>query len=195
MQTRMMTIKTHKRQQGVVLLTGLIMLLLMTVVGLAAIRGSNLQETMAGNMRERQVAFQIAESGLREGEEFIETQNLEAMAFDGNVVSWQLPDMNQQSNQTNLGLPSLDQWDGDAWDARARDAILDLGDMNSGGPPQYLMEEMDIPTQDQAKRDRSSIDTAGLVDQQPPEVYKVTSRGLSASNNAEAVVQTAYRKN
>lgn len=195
MHTRMMTVQTGKRQQGVVLLVGLIMLLLMTVVGLAAIRGSNLQETMAGNMRERQVAFQVAEAGLRQGENFIQQQNLEAMAFNGTVVPWQLPDMNQQPNQDSLGLPQVRAWDKNDWTANANDAAVDLGDMNAGGPPQYLVERLEIPAQAQAGAEGSGIGVGSLEQMQAPEVYRLTSRGMSASTNSDAVVQIAYRKN
>jgi len=195
MHTRMMKVQTGKNQQGVVLLVGLIMLLLMTVVGLAAIRGSNLQETMAGNMRERQVAFQVAEAGLRAGETFIQQQNLEAMAFNGTVVSWQLPDMNQPANQNNLGLPRISDWVDANWVARANDAPIDLGDMNTGGPPQYLVEKLDIPAQAQAGAEGSGIGVGSLEQMQAPEVYRLTSRGLSASTNSDSVVQIAYRKN
>jgi len=195
MHTRMMKVQTGKNQQGVVLLVGLIMLLLMPVVGLAAIRGSNLQETMAGNMRERQVAFQVAEAGLRAGETFIQQQNLEAMAFNGTVVSWQLPDMNQPANQNNLGLPRISDWVDANWVARANDAPIDLGDMNTGGPPQYLVEKLDIPAQAQAGAEGSGIGVGSLEQMQAPEVYRLTSRGLSASTNSDSVVQIAYRKN
>jgi len=52
-------------QRGVVLIAGLLMVVLLTVIALAAIRGSGLQESMAFNMRDTTVAFQSAESSLR----------------------------------------------------------------------------------------------------------------------------------
>ena len=61
-------IKSPCRQQGAVLIIGLIMMLLLTVIGLASVRGTDLQERMAGNMRDRNLAFQSAEAGLRAGE-------------------------------------------------------------------------------------------------------------------------------
>src|SRR5690606_41431153 len=55
-------------QNGAVLIVGLIMVLLITIIGLAAVRGSNMQEMMAGNMRDMNISFQNAEAGLRIGE-------------------------------------------------------------------------------------------------------------------------------
>lgn len=58
------------RQQGIALVVVLLLLLVVTLVGLAAMRGTLLQERMAGNAAARGVAFQRAEAVLREGESF-----------------------------------------------------------------------------------------------------------------------------
>lgn len=54
-----------RRQQGMVLIVGLVMVLLLTIIGLAAIRGSGMQERMAFNTRDKTVALLAAEAGLR----------------------------------------------------------------------------------------------------------------------------------
>lgn len=66
-----MNIQPHflgRREQGISLLVVLVLLLIMTLLGLAILRGTMLEERMAGNMYERSLAFQAAESALREGE-------------------------------------------------------------------------------------------------------------------------------
>lgn len=57
------------KQRGAVLLVSLIMLLLLTIIGAAAMRDTNLQERMAGNMRDHSLAFQAAEAALRFAEQ------------------------------------------------------------------------------------------------------------------------------
>lgn len=57
------------RQHGTVLVIGLILLLLMTLIGVTAIQTTSLDERMAGNSRDRNLAFQAAEAALREAEE------------------------------------------------------------------------------------------------------------------------------
>lgn len=57
-----------RQQRGISLLVVLVLLLIMTLLGLAILRGTMLEERMAGNMYERSLAFQAAESALREGE-------------------------------------------------------------------------------------------------------------------------------
>lgn len=57
-----------RRQRGVSLLVALILLVLMTVLGLAALRTTSLQEHMSANMIDRTAQFQAAESALRQAE-------------------------------------------------------------------------------------------------------------------------------
>ncbi|PKM06655.1 MAG: pilus assembly protein [Gammaproteobacteria bacterium HGW-Gammaproteobacteria-4] len=57
-----------KRQRGVALVVVLILLLVMTLLGLASMRGTLLEERMSGNMVDRGLAFQAAEAALREAE-------------------------------------------------------------------------------------------------------------------------------
>ena len=64
---------SHSRQRGAVLLVALIMLLLLTILGAAAMRDTNLQERMAGNMRDHDLAFQAAEAALRFAEQEVKT--------------------------------------------------------------------------------------------------------------------------
>lgn len=52
------------RQQGVALVVALVLLVVVTLVGLAAIRGTSLQEKMAGNMVDRAQAFQLTEGAI-----------------------------------------------------------------------------------------------------------------------------------
>jgi len=60
---------TVSRERGAVLIVALVMLLLLTVIGLSSMRGTSLQENMAGNMRDSNLALQASEAALRKGEE------------------------------------------------------------------------------------------------------------------------------
>jgi type IV pilus assembly protein PilX len=54
-------------QRGVALVIALVLLIAVTLIGLAGIRGTTLQEQMAGNYYDRETAFQAAEAALRLG--------------------------------------------------------------------------------------------------------------------------------
>ena len=60
-------------QRGVSLIISLILLVIMTLLGLAAIRAITQEERMAGQNYSRSLAFQATESALRTVEELVET--------------------------------------------------------------------------------------------------------------------------
>jgi type IV pilus assembly protein PilX len=59
------------RQGGAALTIGLILLVLLTLLGVTALRTTGLEERMAGHTRDRLMAFQAAEAALREGEAYL----------------------------------------------------------------------------------------------------------------------------
>ncbi len=56
---------TARGENGAVLITGLLILAVMTILGLGSMRGTILQERMAGNLKEQASAFQAAEAALQ----------------------------------------------------------------------------------------------------------------------------------
>jgi len=58
---------THApRQRGIVLVVGLVFLLVLTIIGVTALRTTALEERMAGNLQQQTIAFQDAESRVAE---------------------------------------------------------------------------------------------------------------------------------
>ncbi len=55
-------------QSGAALITGLIFLVVLTMIGITSARMSTLEERMSGNMRDRSIAMQAAELALRDAE-------------------------------------------------------------------------------------------------------------------------------
>jgi type IV pilus assembly protein PilX len=60
----MRTLSAPRRQRGVVLAVSLILLLLLTILAITASTSSSLQERMASNAQESNIAFQASESAL-----------------------------------------------------------------------------------------------------------------------------------
>lgn len=58
-------------QHGIVLITALVFLLLLTMLATGSMRDTTLQERMAGNLRDRSLALQAAEAALREAETWL----------------------------------------------------------------------------------------------------------------------------
>jgi len=59
------------KQKGAVLIIALVMLLILTLLGVSVMESSVVEERMAGNNLDRNIAFQAAEASLRAGEAFI----------------------------------------------------------------------------------------------------------------------------
>lgn len=63
---RLLHLHSHPRtQRGAALIVSLILLIVITLVGLAAVSTTLLQNRMAANQYDRQISFQSAEAGLR----------------------------------------------------------------------------------------------------------------------------------
>ncbi len=62
------------RQHGFVLIMTLVFLVLLTIIGLTAMSTTSLEEKMAGNIKDKNLAFQAAEAALITGENWIYSQ-------------------------------------------------------------------------------------------------------------------------
>lgn len=69
-------IASMKQQRGAVLVVSMLLLLVMTVLALGASQTTRLQERMSANMRDRDLAFESSEAGLRNGERIIDSQTV-----------------------------------------------------------------------------------------------------------------------
>lgn len=73
---RQSTLSHRPAQRGAVLVISLLLLLVLTVLAVASMRMTNMQERMAGNTRDVNLALQGAEAALRDGEERLSPLNL-----------------------------------------------------------------------------------------------------------------------
>lgn len=62
-----------RTQRGAIMVVSLLLLLVMTVLALTASQTTTLQERMAGNARDTDLAFQAGEAGLRDAEATLKT--------------------------------------------------------------------------------------------------------------------------
>ena len=134
-------------EHGVVLLVALVMLLLVTVLGLASVRMLTMEERMAANSFDRNLAFQAAETALREGEALADFQSL---AANGPNAGFQNPAMvcnnlNNGACANGLCSPpntncSAARWEDPAF-AGWRNAIGAVSPLATG-TPQFFVEHL-----------------------------------------------------
>jgi len=60
-----------RKQRGTILFVSLIILLLLTILGVTAMSNVTMEERMAGNLRDGDLATQAAEAALRSGEAWL----------------------------------------------------------------------------------------------------------------------------
>ncbi len=163
------------RQKGAVLIVSLIILLIMTFIGLAGMEMTGMEEKMAGNMRDRNMAFQAAEATLLEGEQFVETQSPMPL-FDGNNGLYPLLSNGKK------------RWDEVDWSANSdirSYAGQGLGELSAA--PAYIVEELHSASSD------DNLDPGEVVEDDRF-YYRVTARAAGQTNAAEVMLQTIYRK-
>ncbi|WP_444895255.1 PilX N-terminal domain-containing pilus assembly protein [Microbulbifer sp. ANSA003] len=172
-------VKSLQQQGGATLLVGLIILLLMTFIGLAAIRGSGMQELMAGNMRDRQLAFQAAEAALRVAEvRLVEDFDRSiSQLYDGTNVGY-VEEMD--------GSSATEFWLDYDWDSVSVSTDLELSGVAS--QPVYVVERFKGAKWN--ANDGGCIDQACLAGEEPPEYYRITSRGVGGSDSTVVILQS-----
>jgi type IV pilus assembly protein PilX len=171
------------RESGAVLIVGLIMVLLISIIGLSAIRSSNLQEAMAGNMRDRNVAFQAAESALVVGEAEVNVFAPIAPTCTGQLTCFLRSVQPYQAPQN-----SVVYLEGAQFNAIARESGLVLASV--GTPPTFIIEELAefIP----AEGSGLEIGGGGGLTKLVP--YRITAQGTGLGPNASVILQTTYNR-
>ncbi len=114
----MNNLTANSRQSGAALLVALVMLLVVTMIGLASIRSTTLNEKMSSNMYDRSLSYQGAEAALRAGEAAVEADqtlgrdctsanvacpSIPANTFTNNTVGWTTVDAAYRVNSAKLG--------------------------------------------------------------------------------------------
>lgn len=161
------------------LIVGLIMVLLMTLVGMAAIRGSGMQELMAGNMRDRNLAFQAAEAALRQGEDDVAGDTLPAFSGGGYY--------SDLTGSSNSGFWSSDF---DWADSNAKRTSLGLKWV--AAEPQYVVEE--ITSTVVKGSEGGAIDFQEMLKSEETVFYRVTSRGTGGTADSVVILQSTYKR-
>lgn len=156
------------RQQGAALIVGLIMLLLLTLIGVAGMRDTLLQEKMAGNMLDREVALQAAESALRAAEASIAGKVADGLPLTDTSLSavygFTLP---QVSAPPSYVIEMLGQTDGSGFVT------------GGGGTNLVVSEELS-----------SDVQEAGSIKYD----YRITATATGITPDSQVILQSTYRQ-
>ena len=170
----------HQDQSGAVLIISMIMLLLLTLIGVTGTGVTGLEEKMAGNMRDSNLAFQAAESALKAGEVYLgTTSTLPAFNCTNGLYPAQGTGCTT-TNVTSTTAPMPPVWENINWSINSVLYVGVLANLNAN--PRYIIEKM--PCRD-ANLDGDCGD--GNLDQN---VYRVTARATGGTADTVVIVQS-----
>src|SRR5690606_12515544 len=182
------------RQRGAVLVISLVMLVLVTLLGITAMQNSTMQERLAGNLWDRNKAFQAAEAGLRTGEGWLEATGLDpGVGVARRSAAEEHDELAQE--QASLDPPRpVTAWDGSGAEPAVDDAadeyaaLADLADsarLDEGAAPDF---HVDPPAFVRLPGD-INLNQSELECQR---FYPVTSRSVGGTGSAVVILRSHY---
>lgn len=162
------------RQHGVALVVVLILLLVMTLLGLASMRGTLLEERMSGNMVDRGLAFQAAEAALREGEALLVPipPVFPAVGCSNGLCAQPVPALNVPERAVD---PVFAGW---------RTAVANVGTL--AVQPQFIIEALGPGDTSPGCSNNSTIPPLCEVAR-----YRITARSVAA-DRAQIILQSTF---
>ena len=168
---------TRNRQHGAVMVVSLVILLIVTMIAVSSMQGTVLEEKMAGNSRDRNLAFQSAESGIREAEMFVD--NIVSLgAFDGTGGLFGRTDAE----------PSF--YDPNTWSDATRHVVAGTAYGSYESPRYFIKHHTTVVGTEGAMNMSGYGDNKGTGD---VTVFKITGRATGGStDSAEVIVRSQY---
>jgi type IV pilus assembly protein PilX len=150
------------------------------LLGLGASQSTRLQERMAGNQRDLELAMQGAEAGLRAAEDLLPSnRGINLCSASGSDCDAYLENtLVDNGLARDLARQSNDWWETWSKEHPANDSL------NLRNPPQFVSERL--------ARMRDDLSEGHTNYKVVREFYRVTSRSRGLTESAEVVVQSNY---
>jgi len=182
-----MTMCTHSinNQKGAVLIVSMIILLLLTMLGVTSMRNTALEERMAGNARDRHVAFEAAESALADAEDFLSTVATTG-SFDTDGSDGLYDD-----NEAFANIETFVDWSGTVPERGYRTASSIGTSQGLATPPKYVIQHVNsygTEADDTNVGDGYGQGTGGGT----TGLFRVTARGTGSSDNSVVILQSVF---
>ena len=190
--------RTPPREQGAVLAIGLLILVVMTLIGVTAMTTTSLENKMAGNLKDWNLALQAAEAALRDAETDIATTSRvsgKPNAVDNCATLLSIP-AEQDGQCTSSPGASTNIWQTIDWtDSAAKVKYVTYGRWTHpvgtaytaadgyATLPRYIIEPMD-----DAGKPGNSLDFS----KSKTKTFRVTAVGYGGSNLANVMLQSTY---
>jgi type IV pilus assembly protein PilX len=167
---------TRNHQSGVVLVISLVMLVLLTLIGVTGMQVTNLEEKIAGNIKNTNAAFQSAETALRERELWIQTNR----PNQENINSTTLWLLNSPDSNKTDSTP----W----WEEKNHAWWVANGVLSTAKPAEVNTAPYSIVEFRYFKPDTMMVGGGSVVSGK--NYYQITSRGTGGNDQAQVLLQS-----
>ena len=165
-------------QTGVALFISLVLLLVLTIIGVSSVQTTTLELRMSRNEHDRLLAFQSAESALRDAEVALEAV-ANTTVFDGTNGLYQI---------ANMGNDEV-WWDNATWGG-ANSIAAPTNIAGTAGQARYIIEHMGaILREENAYQQDGPYQVSGS---DRIDMFRITARGIGGTDNAVVMLQTTY---
>ena len=180
-----------ERVRGFSLITILVMMVVLMSLALASMNAGVLQERMAGNARDRNIALQAAEAALRDAEADIEANLSVSSAFVSACTGGLcLPPSMTSASPTSKPLWQTIDWAASAGKSRAYGSATGATALPGvAAAPRYVVELLPVlPPQSGQSANLGSADGVGA------QAFRVTARATGQRASTVVILQSTYIK-
>lgn len=170
-------------ERGVTLVIALILLMVISMLGLSAMRGTTLEEKMASNAQDQGLAFQAAEAALRAAIDDLSTA--EATGFSDVCANGYCTAAEGDDTDGRWEDGVLNVWG----NAGKHQSLSGFGDGEVATQPKFIIEKLEYSV---SVGSPSLVVGYGGAVGSTQNYYRLTARGTGASDTAVAMVQTLY---
>lgn len=177
---------TLSSQKGIALVTGLIFLVVLTLISFAAMKSTSLEERMAGNARDQSIAFQAAEAAVREAMKSLGTGVPPASGFVAGCAAGLCE--SDPVTPVWTTITANNEWTSSKTLAYTGTPLTIDGSTPVAIQPRYIIELIvgsSIPSGESASEGAGSSGT--LVSS-----YRVTARGWGMTDKTQATLQSTF---
>ena len=172
---------TKQKLNGAVLFTGLIVLLVLSLLAVTSMQGSTLEERMAANTKDEIIAFEAAEAALAAGEALLDSGTL-------TLTNFKVDETDGYYENTSDKL-----WDEIDWQTEAVNVSFSPASVTT--PPKFIIQHLgettDITTsQDLGGESYAEATTAATAE--VVQIFRVVARGTGTSDNSVVFLQSVY---
>ena len=169
------------QQRGWILVIGLVVLVMLSIIAIALMRTTRVEEKMAGANRDINLSFEAAETALRGAEIFIESQSDDSL-FATTSTGIYAQGTDPGNTEPNAFLTP--------WSA-TNSRILSTAPTGVTTAPRYMIKKVG------ESGDEGSLNLGGYGEtdlSQKSVIYRITARGTGGNDSTQTVLRSHYAR-